>query len=145
VVAVAQLVESRIVIPVVVGSSPISHPKRLSNINHLRRFRDFAWRNSERMLEFQNEPAHSRGLFYVLVLDFAMRFTRRSLKLTAGFDAFFVFELEFQLCGVGRQSHSFMVRLSQSYGMVRHERPRKSRSIYYCNRSPQGGPVPLKT
>ena len=27
-VAVAQLVESRIVIPVVVGSSPISHPKR---------------------------------------------------------------------------------------------------------------------
>ena len=27
VVAVAQLVESRIVIPVVVGSSPISHPK----------------------------------------------------------------------------------------------------------------------
>jgi hypothetical protein len=26
-VAVAQLVESRIVIPVVVGSSPISHPK----------------------------------------------------------------------------------------------------------------------
>ena len=29
-VAVAQLVESRIVIPVVVGSSPISHPKFLS-------------------------------------------------------------------------------------------------------------------
>jgi hypothetical protein len=28
-VAVAQLVESRIVIPVVVGSSPISHPKQL--------------------------------------------------------------------------------------------------------------------
>jgi hypothetical protein len=28
-VAVAQLVESRIVIPVVVGSSPISHPKNL--------------------------------------------------------------------------------------------------------------------
>ena len=28
-VAVAQLVESRIVIPVVVGSSPISHPKIL--------------------------------------------------------------------------------------------------------------------
>jgi hypothetical protein len=28
-VAVAQLVESRIVIPVVVGSSPISHPKEL--------------------------------------------------------------------------------------------------------------------
>lgn len=27
VVAVAQLVESRIVIPVVVGSNPISHPK----------------------------------------------------------------------------------------------------------------------
>ena len=27
-VAVAQLVESRIVIPVVVGSSPISHPKK---------------------------------------------------------------------------------------------------------------------
>ncbi|MEY2683658.1 MAG: hypothetical protein RJA09_802, partial [Pseudomonadota bacterium] len=26
--AVAQLVESRIVIPVVVGSSPISHPKK---------------------------------------------------------------------------------------------------------------------
>ena len=29
-VAVAQLVESRIVIPVVVGSSPISHPTSLS-------------------------------------------------------------------------------------------------------------------
>ncbi len=28
-VAVAQLVESRIVIPVVVGSSPISHPSRM--------------------------------------------------------------------------------------------------------------------
>jgi hypothetical protein len=28
-VAVAQLVESRIVIPVVVGSSPIGHPKRI--------------------------------------------------------------------------------------------------------------------
>ena len=28
-VAVAQLVESRIVIPVVVGSSPISHPKHV--------------------------------------------------------------------------------------------------------------------
>ncbi len=32
VVAVAQLVESRIVIPVVVGSSPISHPIILSII-----------------------------------------------------------------------------------------------------------------
>ena len=31
VVAVAQLVESRIVIPVVVGSSPISHPKLQAN------------------------------------------------------------------------------------------------------------------
>jgi hypothetical protein len=30
VVAVAQLVESRIVIPVVVGSSPISHPTEFS-------------------------------------------------------------------------------------------------------------------
>jgi hypothetical protein len=30
VVAVAQLVESRIVIPVVVGSSPISHPKEFA-------------------------------------------------------------------------------------------------------------------
>ncbi len=29
-VAVAQLVESRIVIPVVVGSSPIGHPKELN-------------------------------------------------------------------------------------------------------------------
>ena len=34
-VAVAQLVESRIVIPVVVGSSPISHP---NNINNLAQF-----------------------------------------------------------------------------------------------------------
>ncbi len=31
-VAVAQLVESRIVIPVVVGSSPISHPNVLLNL-----------------------------------------------------------------------------------------------------------------
>jgi|tagenome__1003787_1003787.scaffolds.fasta_scaffold18145760_1 hypothetical protein len=35
VVAVAQLVESRIVIPVVVGSSPISHPKEFSGIKQL--------------------------------------------------------------------------------------------------------------
>ena len=34
-VAVAQLVESRIVIPVVVGSSPISHPKFNSNLASL--------------------------------------------------------------------------------------------------------------
>jgi hypothetical protein len=37
-VAVAQLVESRIVIPVVVGSSPISHPiyfKHLANNHHM--------------------------------------------------------------------------------------------------------------
>jgi hypothetical protein len=34
-VAVAQLVESRIVIPVVVGSSPISHPKMLNEIKDL--------------------------------------------------------------------------------------------------------------
>jgi hypothetical protein len=32
VVAVAQLVESRIVIPVVVGSSPISHPKEFKHL-----------------------------------------------------------------------------------------------------------------
>ncbi|SPA37197.1 hypothetical protein CBM2606_A110269 [Cupriavidus taiwanensis] len=31
-VAVAQLVESRIVIPVVVGSSPISHPKNFNGL-----------------------------------------------------------------------------------------------------------------
>jgi hypothetical protein len=31
-VAVAQLVESRIVIPVVVGSSPISHPKFIKHL-----------------------------------------------------------------------------------------------------------------
>jgi hypothetical protein len=31
-VAVAQLVESRIVIPVVVGSSPISHPKQIKHL-----------------------------------------------------------------------------------------------------------------
>ena len=34
-VAVAQLVESRIVIPVVVGSSPIGHPKKPFKINNL--------------------------------------------------------------------------------------------------------------
>jgi hypothetical protein len=32
VVAVAQLVESRIVIPVVVGSSPISHPNKFKHL-----------------------------------------------------------------------------------------------------------------
>ena len=37
-VAVAQLVESRIVIPVVVGSSPISHPKILFRIKGLPAF-----------------------------------------------------------------------------------------------------------
>ncbi len=35
VVAVAQLVESRIVIPVVVGSSPISHPTSFKQKAHL--------------------------------------------------------------------------------------------------------------
>ncbi len=34
-VAVAQLVESGIVIPVVVGSSPIGHPKEFSKIEAL--------------------------------------------------------------------------------------------------------------
>ncbi len=34
-VAVAQLVESRIVIPAVVGSSPIGHPKKPFKINNL--------------------------------------------------------------------------------------------------------------
>jgi hypothetical protein len=34
VVAVAQLVESRIVIPVVVGSSPIGHPKKFNDLAH---------------------------------------------------------------------------------------------------------------
>ena len=33
-VAVAQLVESRIVIPVVVGSSPISHPNKINDLAH---------------------------------------------------------------------------------------------------------------
>ena len=35
--AVAQLVESRIVIPVVVGSSPISHPNKINNLAQLTR------------------------------------------------------------------------------------------------------------
>ena len=37
-VAVAQLVESRIVIPVVVGSSPISHPSILTPLSRTHRF-----------------------------------------------------------------------------------------------------------
>ena len=37
-VAVAQLVESRIVIPVVVGSSPISHPKNKKRLAYCRAF-----------------------------------------------------------------------------------------------------------
>ena len=41
-VAVAQLVESRIVIPVVVGSSPISHPKlKPLQVNNLQGFFNF--------------------------------------------------------------------------------------------------------
>lgn len=40
-VAVAQLVESRIVIPVVVGSSPISHPKNSLEISRLERLISF--------------------------------------------------------------------------------------------------------
>jgi hypothetical protein len=39
VVAVAQLVESRIVIPVVVGSSPISHPKEYAVNEKVTRFK----------------------------------------------------------------------------------------------------------
>ena len=42
VVAVAQLVESRIVIPVVVGSSPISHPTEFNEISRLERLFSFA-------------------------------------------------------------------------------------------------------
>jgi hypothetical protein len=38
VVAVAQLVESRIVIPVVVGSSPIGHPKEIKYLAKLSGF-----------------------------------------------------------------------------------------------------------
>ncbi|CAG9205873.1 hypothetical protein BGLA2_1720115 [Burkholderia gladioli] len=34
-VAVAQLVESRIVIPVVVGSSPISHPNKYKHLRQI--------------------------------------------------------------------------------------------------------------
>ena len=34
-VAVAQLVESRIVIPVVVGSSPIGHPSKINDLARL--------------------------------------------------------------------------------------------------------------
>ena len=37
-VAVAQLVESRIVIPVVVGSSPIGHPKEIKYLAKLSGF-----------------------------------------------------------------------------------------------------------
>ena len=37
-VAVAQLVESRIVIPVVVGSSPIGHPKKSFKIRDLKTY-----------------------------------------------------------------------------------------------------------
>jgi hypothetical protein len=40
-VAVAQLVESRIVIPVVVGSSPISHPKNSLENSRLERLFSF--------------------------------------------------------------------------------------------------------
>jgi hypothetical protein len=43
VVAVAQLVESRIVIPVVVGSSPISHPKRIKKNPSLDDWDFFFW------------------------------------------------------------------------------------------------------
>jgi hypothetical protein len=39
VVAVAQLVESRIVIPVVVGSSPISHPMSSKASSHFPRLK----------------------------------------------------------------------------------------------------------
>ena len=46
-VAVAQLVESRIVIPVVVGSSPIGHPKIPSAIKRLRQSRNFMRQNSK--------------------------------------------------------------------------------------------------
>ena len=43
VVAVAQLVESRIVIPVVVGSSPISHPKISLENSRLQRLFSFGF------------------------------------------------------------------------------------------------------
>ena len=64
-VAVAQLVESRIVIPVVVGSSPISHPKELSKKPSLRTglFAFCASRMAHRSLldieSYQQEDGHS--------------------------------------------------------------------------------------
>ena len=44
-VGIAQLVESRIVIPVVVGSSPISHPR--TKLVQLNAVRAFSWFISE--------------------------------------------------------------------------------------------------
>ena len=54
-VTVAQLVESRIVIPVVVGSSPISHPNKFmacSNAGHF-----FVWQFLDRAEAEQDYPA----------------------------------------------------------------------------------------
>ena len=59
VVAVAQLVESRIVIPVVVGSSPISHPKefRRFKVSHSKAVPEY----SERLFVFGNLLRRFRG------------------------------------------------------------------------------------
>jgi hypothetical protein len=68
-VAVAQLVESRIVIPVVVGSSPISHPNR---------FKHLARPQAGLLLFLEDEipilEDHHR-------VDFALRLRRRSSTL----------------------------------------------------------------
>src|SRR5471032_1850 len=66
VVAVAQLVESRIVIPVVVGSSPISHPKRLKLSRRSR-----SEYKSERLLSFWNPLCRVRVVISVRGFDCA--------------------------------------------------------------------------
>lgn len=77
--AVAQLVESRIVIPVVVGSSPISHPKFKSLLifNRL-----FLFESTRSARERTTYPYCARKLFFITVLQSGNFFNRAVARVS---------------------------------------------------------------
>jgi hypothetical protein len=66
-VGVAQLVEPRVVIPVVVGSSPIVHPRTSRKRHNL--FLRFQWSLYKRVLVFNNPTLYAKVAELVDALD----------------------------------------------------------------------------
>ena len=65
-VDVAQLVESRIVIPVVVGSSPIVHP--IKSITY--QSPEFFWKINSKILEDDSQKSRQNVLAFLLVFHY---------------------------------------------------------------------------